>query len=127
MRLVITLGSLVGAGARAGPATRARRVYEAAAGAHAHDPRRAERLRQPLAVPSTSIYSRSDGIVPWQHSVLAESAQGENVEVRSSHLGMAMHPEVLRIIADRLLQPEGGWRPFQAGGALHGMQAAGRR
>jgi pimeloyl-ACP methyl ester carboxylesterase len=122
VRLVVTLGSPIGARAgSAGSATRARRVYQAAAGEHAHDPQRAERLRQPLAVPSTSIYSRSDGVVPWEHSVLAEGAQCENIEVSSSHIGMGMHPAVLYALADRLLQNEGDWRPFEAGGALRTM------
>jgi pimeloyl-ACP methyl ester carboxylesterase len=124
VRLVVTLGSPIGPRTGSAGATRARRVYQAAAGEHAHDPGRAERLRQPLAVPSTSIYSRSDGVVPWEHSVLAEGAQTENIEVHSSHVGMGMHPAVLHALADRLLQNEGDWRPFHAGGALRAMYAA---
>jgi hypothetical protein len=36
----------------------------------------------------------------------------ENVEVRSSHLGYGHNLEALSVIADRLAQPENGWRPF---------------
>ena len=29
---------------------------------------------------------------------------------------MGVHPAVLHALADRLAQPEGGWRPFRAAG-----------
>jgi hypothetical protein len=29
---------------------------------------------------------------------------------------MGAHPAVLHALADRLAQPEGGWRPFRAAG-----------
>ncbi|HSV82914.1 MAG TPA: hypothetical protein VLK85_27265, partial [Ramlibacter sp.] len=37
----------------------------------------------------------------------------QNVQVQASHLGMASHPEVLRAVADRLVQPEDGWSSFR--------------
>jgi pimeloyl-ACP methyl ester carboxylesterase len=113
VRLVITLGSPV-----AGPATasHARRVYQAVSGRHAHDPQRRERLQQPPLVPTTAIYSRSDGVVAWQSSVLHEHPLAENIEVRASHVGMGMHPAVLHAIAERLGQPEGQWKPFRRHG-----------
>lgn len=70
-------------------------------------------LRQPLPVPTTSIYSRSDGIVAWQSCLEDEGPQRENVEVDCSHTGMGFHPTVLAVVADRLAQPEGAWRPFR--------------
>ena len=72
-------------------------------------------LSTPLSVPSTAIFSRTDGIVAWQSCM--EAAPGplcENIEVESSHLGIGHHPIVLLTIADRLAQPEGAWKPFQA-------------
>ena len=69
-------------------------------------------LRTPLPVPSTSIYSRTDGIVHWQSCVEEAGAHRESIEVASSHTGMGFHPEVLAVIADRLAQPEGAWRPW---------------
>jgi hypothetical protein len=33
--------------------------------------------------------------------------------VATSHLGMVSHAQVLRIVAQRLAQPEGQWRPFK--------------
>jgi hypothetical protein len=32
--------------------------------------------------------------------------------VESSHLGMGVNPAVLYVLADRLSQAEGAWRPF---------------
>jgi hypothetical protein len=70
-------------------------------------------LSTPLPVPTTAIYSRSDGIVAWQSCAEEPGPLHENVEVESSHLGMAHHPVVLLTIADRLAQPDGAWKPFQ--------------
>lgn len=113
VRLVITLGSPL-----AGPASasHARRIYDAVSGPHAHDEHLRELLRQPPRVPTSSIYSRSDGVVAWQSSVLPAQPQVENIEVQASHVGMAMHPAVLHAVADRLAQPEGQWAPFRRHG-----------
>ncbi|MDB5945962.1 MAG: hypothetical protein JWQ33_988, partial [Ramlibacter sp.] len=73
------------------------------------------RLRKSPPVPTTSIYSKSDGIVSWRGCIEKRSAQTESVEVDASHLGMVNHPEVLRIVADRLAQPEGRWKPLDRG------------
>jgi pimeloyl-ACP methyl ester carboxylesterase len=72
-----------------------------------------EALRQPIPVPVTAIFSRSDGIAAWQSCLEAPGARSENLEVESSHLGIGHHPVVLLTIADRLAQPEGDWRPFR--------------
>jgi pimeloyl-ACP methyl ester carboxylesterase len=66
----------------------------------------------PLPMPSTSIYSRSDGITAWQNCVAQPDHQTENIEVRSSHFGMMMNTAVFQIVADRLAQQEGAWAPF---------------
>src|SRR5512140_78237 len=71
------------------------------------------RLRECPPVPTTSIYSKSDGIVSWRGCIEKQTAQSENVEVSASHLGIVSHPEVMRIIANRLAQPEGQWRPLR--------------
>ena len=63
-------------------------------------------------VPTTSIFSRSDGVVAWRCSVEAPGPQSENIEVIASHLGLGAHPAVLYALADRLGQPEGQWKPF---------------
>lgn len=50
----------------------------------------------------TSIYSRSDGIVAWR-ACLDPAAR--HVEVRSSHIGMAVNAHVYREIASALAPP----------------------
>ncbi len=72
-----------------------------------------QRRAQPLSVPTTCIYSRSDGIVAWRCCTSLPAPQTENVEVRSSHLGYGHNVETLSVIADRLAQPEDSWRPFR--------------
>ncbi len=69
-------------------------------------------LAEPVPVPSTAIYSRTDGIVAWQSCREEDGPQRESIEVATSHLGMGHHPVVLLTIADRLALPEGEWRPF---------------
>ncbi len=71
-----------------------------------------ERLRGCPPVPTTSVYSKSDGIVSWRGCIEKRTATSESIEVDASHLGMVTHPQVLSVIADRLAQPEGRWRPF---------------
>ncbi len=55
-------------------------------------------------VPTTSIYSRSDGVVNWK-ACLRPDLNG--VEVHGSHVGLALNPEVYRILAHLLPAP---WR-----------------
>jgi alpha-beta hydrolase superfamily lysophospholipase len=71
------------------------------------------RLRESPPVPTTSIYSKSDGIVSWRGCIEKRSPRSESVEVDASHLGMVNHPDVLRIVANRLAQPEGRWKPLR--------------
>ena len=113
IRSVITLGSPVSGHPKA---SNAWRVYEFTSGRSSDDPRRWKQVTQAPRVPTTSIYSRSDGIVAWQTSVQATRANTESIEVISSHVGMAVHPVVLFAVADRLAQPEGQWRPFERRG-----------
>ncbi len=74
----------------------------------------AQRLRTAPPVPTTSIYSRSDGVVAWQSCLQSGTERCENVEVNSSHIGLVWNPRVLEVIADRLSQREGVWRPYAA-------------
>jgi hypothetical protein len=60
----------------------------------------------PGEVPTTVIYSRTDGVVYWQSCIdHSESPMVENVEVSGSHVGMGLNVEVYRVIADRLAMP----------------------
>jgi pimeloyl-ACP methyl ester carboxylesterase len=96
--------------------TRAWRLYELATGPKVGAPELHEPLRQPPPVPTTSIWSRTDGVVSWRCSVERTSSHTENIEVCASHLGLGVNPAVLYAIADRLAQPEGEWRPFRREG-----------
>src|SRR3954454_8754535 len=53
----------------------------------------------PDAVACVAVYSRSDGIVDWR-SCLDPAAR--QVEVRSSHVGMAVNADVFRVVAEAL-------------------------
>ena len=55
----------------------------------------------------------ADGVVSWRGCLQPPGPHSENVAVAASHLGMATHPEVLRVVADRLAQPEGQWRRYR--------------
>ena len=46
-----------------------------------------------------SVYSRTDGIVQWKACL---DPAAEQVEVESSHCGMAVHPDVFRVVAAAL-------------------------
>ena len=106
---VITLGSPF---TRSENASHARRVYEWASGEKAERSPLYDHLPEAPPVPTTSIYSRSDGIVSWQASRNAPGKQVENIEVPGSHLGLGHNPVALYALFDRLSQKEGAWKPF---------------
>jgi len=115
VRSVITLGSPFAAGPKA---TNAWRVYEMASGRRAdeEDARFGGSLAGPPPVPTTAIFSRTDGICAWQGCREQSSAMCESIEVDSSHCGMGHHPAAVYAVADRLSQREGEWAPFDRSG-----------
>ena len=114
VRQVITLGTPFTGHPKA---TNAWRLYEYVTGHKIGAPEIHERLRIPPTVPTTSIFSRTDGIVSWKCSIEKPGPLHENIEVQSSHLGLGFSPYVWYAIADRLAQPEGKWKPFERSGA----------
>lgn len=111
VRQVITLGTPFAA---MRGATHAEALYRLLNGDTSQlTPALESRLRQCPPVPTTSVYSKTDGVVCWRSCVERRTALSESVEVGASHLGMVTHPEVLRILADRLAQAEDGWRPLR--------------
>lgn len=60
-----------------------------------------EPLRADVAM--TNVYSRRDGIVDWRACI---DPAGVAVEVRASHIGMAVDPRVIDVVADALLVPD---------------------
>jgi dienelactone hydrolase len=115
VRYVVTLGSPFANDVRA---TNATRLYEALSGEGIEDN---SELRQAISgdlpVPTTSIYSRTDGIVNWRTCLLRPSETAENIEVRlASHVGLGVNPAALWAVADRLAQGEGQFRQFDRSG-----------
>ncbi len=119
VRSVITLGSPHSGDIHA---SNARRFYEYVAGHKVDNPPIKTRLRQAPPVPSTSIYTKTDGVVAWQNCCQEMShdevqvEQTENIRVMGSHCGLGVNPSVLFAIADRLAQAEGEWTPFEVSG-----------
>jgi pimeloyl-ACP methyl ester carboxylesterase len=115
VRYVVTLGSPFANDVRA---TNATRLYEALSGeAVDHDPELREAISGDLPVPTTSIYSRADGVVNWRTCLLRPSDTAENIEVYlASHVGLGVNPAALWAVADRLAQPEGQFRQFDRSG-----------
>src|SRR6185437_14062838 len=115
VRSVITLGSPFAGSPRS---TNAWRVYEMASGRRAdeEDARFGGSLSVAPPVPTTAIYSRTDGICAWQGCVEKTSTQSESIEVEGSHCGLAVNPAAVYAIADRLSQPEGAWTAFDRSG-----------
>ncbi|MFG1930020.1 esterase/lipase family protein [Mycobacterium sp. NPDC048908] len=113
VRMVITLGSPIRGNQQATHAWRMWRLLNRKTQARqvVSDAARIAR-EEPLPVPTTCIYSKTDGIVAWQCCLSRPAAETENVEVHCSHLGYGHNLETLRVIADRLAQPEGQWRPY---------------
>lgn len=73
-------------------------------------------LHEAPPVPTTSIYSKTDGIVAWEGSVQQDSDQSENIQIPASHLGIGVNPLAMMVLADRLAQKEGQWQAFDRKG-----------
>jgi pimeloyl-ACP methyl ester carboxylesterase len=71
-----------------------------------------EQMNEPTGVPSTALYSKTDGVASWTCCVEQETPLTENIEVYGSHIGLLHNPMVLYLIAERLAQPEGAWKKF---------------
>lgn len=116
IRQVITLGSPFVDG---GDATNAGKVFELASGTKRNDSANRAMLAElsgPSRIPSSAIYSRSDGICAWQVCREDSDAQRESIEVYGSHCGLGVNPSVIYAVADRLAQAEGAWAPFEPHG-----------
>lgn len=114
VRQVISLGSPI-----LGPnyAARAKSLFEAINGKPSPETQeRLDRLHEVPNVPCSSIFSKTDGVVHWQGSLQDTSAQSENIEVPASHIGLGVNPLVMYVLAERLAQSEGAWKPFKLQG-----------
>ncbi len=114
VRQVITMGSPFRM--LPGDPSAARRVWNSVASFHDQTAmaRMAEANSELLPVPSTSIYTRTDGIVHWKNCLETRGPRSENVEVFGSHCGLGFNPSVAMVVADRLAQDQGSWKRFRA-------------
>ncbi|KAA1421704.1 alpha/beta hydrolase [Nocardioides humilatus] len=120
VRQIVCLGSPWRA---EGERTRATGMFERSRAKHGISDRAkpmVELLRGPVPVPTTAVYSVTDGIVPWRGCAVDASAApvAENVVVPSSHLGMVANPLVLDVVVDRLCQDPENWHDFSWRNAL---------
>ncbi|MCY1672758.1 alpha/beta hydrolase [Novosphingobium sp. SL115] len=116
LRQIVTLGSPFTGNPRATSLTS---LYEMLTGNVVTSDETAARYaggHHPLPVPSTAIFSRSDGITAWENCVSATDPHTENIEVHCSHFGFVANPGVFWAVADRLALPDGQWRKFEAKG-----------
>ncbi|MEM8889156.1 MAG: alpha/beta hydrolase [Bacteroidota bacterium] len=71
-------------------------------------------IAAPAPLPTTAIYSKVDGIVPWQTCMeYPEDNWHQNIEVGGSHLGLPYTPAVWIVVEDRLKFGQKNWQPFQ--------------
>jgi pimeloyl-ACP methyl ester carboxylesterase len=114
VRLVISLGSPISDDRRH---TNAARIFEYLNGKDPEPIRhgRFTDLHRAPPVPTTSILTKSDGVVHWRGSVQKRCVHPhtENIEVLASHCGLGFNPSAVIAIVDRLLQEEGDWQPFE--------------
>jgi pimeloyl-ACP methyl ester carboxylesterase len=124
VRSVITLGSPVSVdaeGSQSPPLLKA--LYRLIAhpmgpAVHVMQPRvKMLRQRSVPPVPMSCLYSVTDGVVPPQEATIeGNPAMHENIRVAGSHTGLGFNAMVLCVVADRLAQPEGQWKPFKPEG-----------
>ncbi|MFB9269490.1 esterase/lipase family protein [Bradyrhizobium erythrophlei] len=113
VRQVITLGSPF---ANEPKASNAWRLYEVLSERRVDDWPDRDTMKLPPPVPSTAIYSRTDGIVSWWGCREQHAERTQNIEVEGSHCGLGHNPAALYAIADRLALGEGEWSPFDRSG-----------
>ena len=79
-----------------------------------------EDLPLPAPVPTTAIYSKEDGVVPWKMCLEKnEDEIHQNIQVRGSHIGLGLNPSLLSIIENRLKQSTKNWTKFKKRGLLN--------
>ncbi len=121
VRSVITMGTPFAGSPKS---THAWRIYELTRGRKAEHEAGTFDLPAAPRMPTTSLFSRTDGIVAWKASIQTPceiNPHTENIEVVASHVGMGLNPSTWWAVADRLAQPEGKWKRFERKSGLHGL------
>lgn len=106
---VVTLAAPFGMTDEAGkPDARVAKVF---ALAHNRAPAKDELLTAP-PVPTLSVYSRADNLVPWQDSQSRPGPQSYNLEVRPGHIAMPFNREATAVVSAWLSQTSPGVDPL---------------
>lgn len=114
IRQIIMMGSPFGGVLRSNHASWLYYVLTNGKGPDDIDRKILQYLAQPALVPTTAIYSKQDGIVPWELCVESHDSDiHENIEVNGSHLGFGVNPYVLDIIVDRLQLMRHNWSKYE--------------
>lgn len=121
VRQVITLGSpLYGNPATSSNVWGIYRLASGRQGVESH-----ERGEGPPPVPTTSIWSRGDGIVAWGCCIEKTGPITDNIEIRgASHTGLGVNPLVFYAVGDRLAQTEKNWTHFRPTGLERALYPA---
>ena len=80
-----------------------------------------EDIPLPAPVPTTAIFTKEDGVVPWELCLEDEDKWHQNIQVRGSHLGLGVNPLVLQIVADRLKYEKSSWTYFETGNLVEDL------
>ena len=78
-------------------------IYERLTDTSSIDAAWKQQIPNPAPIPTTAIYTKQDGIVPWEaclEQIVDHTHQ--NIEVRGSHWGLGMNTSVLQIVQERL-------------------------
>ncbi len=71
-------------------------------------------ISAPAPVPTTAIYSKNDGIVPWQACMEPiVDAIHQNIRIEGCHFGLGHNPEVWLILEDRLQYSIENWQVYK--------------
>ena len=96
-------------------------IYDSLEGKGQFVRRRGEIDLDAVPCPSTAVYTRTDGIVPWSSCRQTEQPRAENLEVRGSHCALGVNVAVLYAVADRLTRDRDSWTPFDPPSLLRGL------
>ncbi|MFT4666372.1 MAG: esterase/lipase [Polaribacter sp.] len=77
------------------------------------DPEWVAKIAAPSTVPTTALFSKTDGVVAWETCIeKVEDDVHQNIEVNTSHTGVIYSQEVWSIILDRLLFQKEDWKKY---------------
>lgn len=122
IRQLITLGSPFTGLTESNHVTWIHKFITSGKGEDIIDPELLNDIPKPAPVPTTAIYSKQDGIVPWEYCLEEEETDThQNIQVYGSHLGLGVNPSVIKIIVDRLQYDQFNWVKFTPQNGLEDM------